>query len=567
MDGSSPQPHRRRKRSNRGLLLLGIIVAPLVLLVALELVLRLAGAGDLPPGQASKLSYQQVYPPMLEAGERPDGSAAWITNDARVPWQAIDREKGADTLRVVAVGGSATAGLGFSPNVTFARELERMLVAAHPDRPVELLNLGIVALGSSQVRWIVDDVCRELDPDVVLVYSGNNEFLEIHAQKFAAGADQGGGGFAALLNDTNLFRLVGGLKRDAARGRDVTIFDMATAQARVSETEMMREVSLSDDEHAGVVDTYEQNLRAMADVAIETDTDLLLMTVASNWQWQGREDLPEGWIDELVAGASASNAGLQAALAAVDLALPLADEHERHTWLFKRGMLLSELERWDEAEAALRQAMNADPRLRRATDELAERVRAVADATLAPLLDTIDLLSDQADHGILGDREFYDYVHFTPRGCVLTAAAIFERLGAQKQDLAPSEDFDLADHVAGRLAWYEDLDDDPLAIGDWLGVGDLGLVHDRDLWKHQAHVRELDAMIEELTPGAGEVDSSETARLLESMVRRANAAFFMRDGYDEAERLYQAVVDLGGEAPFVTAARQNLARLKSSRRP
>jgi lysophospholipase L1-like esterase len=566
VDGSQPSPRRRRKRSNRGLLLLGIVVAPLLLLAGLEFALRATGVGDLPAGQASKLSYQQVYPPMLEAGERPDGSAAWITNDARVPWQALDREKAEDTLRVVAVGGSATAGLGFSPNVTFARELERMLVAAQPDRPVEVLNLGIVALGSGQVRWIVDDVCRRLDPDVVLVYSGNNEFLEIHAQKFAAGSDQSGGGVAALLNDTNLFRLVGGLKRNAARGRNVTIFDMATAQARVSETEMMREVSLTHDEHAGVVDAYEQNLRAMVSVAQETDTELLLMTVASNWQWQGREDLPEGWIDELVAGASGSDAGLQAALAAVDLALPLADEHERHTWHFKRGVLLSKLERWGEAEAALREAMNADPRLRRATDELAERVRAVAADTRTPLLDTIALLAGWAEHGIVGDGEFYDYVHFTPRGCVLTAAALFEALREQGH-VSPDAAFDLGAHASERLAWYEQLGSDPLAIDAWLGLGQLDLVHDRDLWKHQAHVRELDGLIEQLTPSKDDVDSSDAARLFDAMVRRGNAAFFMRDGYDEAERLYRSVSDLGGSTPVVSAARQNLERLRTTRRP
>ena len=83
------------------------------------------------------------------------------------------------------LGGSSTAGLGYSPNVTFARYLERMARAALPGARVEVLNLGIVALATKQEKLLVAEVCRNYDPDVVIVYAGNNEFLEIHAQKYA----------------------------------------------------------------------------------------------------------------------------------------------------------------------------------------------------------------------------------------------------------------------------------------------------------------------------------------------------------------------------------------------
>jgi len=578
VDGSPPSssaPRRRRKRGNRAALILGLVLVPLAMLAGLELALRAGGLGDLPPGQASKLSYQQVYPPMLQPGQRPDGSPAWISNDARVPWQALDRPKAPGGLRVVVVGGSATAGLGFSLNVTFARELQRMLQAATPGRQVELLNLGIVALGSSQVRWIVDDVCRRLEPDVVLVYSGNNEFLEIHAAKFAA-AGEAGGGLSAQLNDTNLFRLLGGLKRSAARGRDVTVFDMASAKARVSETEMMRTVTLSADEHAGVVDTYERNLRAMQQSAAQSDTELVLMTVASNWQWQGRHDLPEDWIAELLGAPPAGSAELEAALALAEAQLSAASERERHRWLFKRGLLQCELSRWDEGRQDLRAAMNADPRLRRATDELAERVRAVAADTGTPLLDTIEQLAARSAHGIVGDDVFYDYVHFSPRGTVLVAAAAYQTL-RERGLVQPVAGFELAAHTQARLAWYAGLREDPLAIDQWLGIGDLELASDRDLWKHQAHVRTLDALIAELTPATGAEptepsgpSSSHAAALGDAHLRRANAAFFMRDGYDDAVAGYEAALALLGDAPdspIGRTAAANLQRLQTTRRP
>lgn len=553
----SASPRRQRKRTHGGLLLLGTLVVTLGLLASLEAVLRFTGLGDLPLAQSSRLAYQQAYPPMLSVGARPDGTPALLTNDARVPWQALDTPKRAGALRIVALGGSATAGLGFSPNVSFPRELERLLSAACPERTIEVLNLGIVALSSAQVRWMLDDACRQLDPDALLVYSGNNEFLELHSQKFAdAQGLSGGSSLSAWLNKTNLFRLMGGLARNAARGRNVTIFDMAEAQARVSETEIMKQVSLSPEEVAGVVDGYEQNLRAMVASAESTDTPLLLMTVASNWQWQGRHDLPEDWMVDLVdrsrvdAGAHPA-AMIAPCLKAVEENLAAAPVAQRHEWLFKRGLLLGYLQRWDEARASLRAAMNEDPRQRRASDALAERVRAVAADTGTPLLDVIERLSSGAEHGIVGDEQFYDYVHFTPEGCVLVAGMAAQSLAAEGVlQFAPG--FSLEGWMAARVAALAGLTEDPLAVGDWLGIGDLSLVHDRDLWKHQVHVRDLDAR---LAANPDDVDA---------LVRRGNAWFFARDGFDEAQRCYRRALEL---QPDLAVAADNLARLRGRRQP
>lgn len=551
-------PRRTRRRRRPLLALVAMLVTCGALAAGLEGLLRLTGLGDLHPGQASQLAYQQVFPPLLEAGQRPDGVAALVTNDARVPWQALLADKPAGGLRVLAVGGSATAGLGFSANVSYPRELERLLRAALPGREIEVLNLGVVALASSQERWIVDDVCRRAQIDVVLIYPGNNEFLEIHARHFAAAGTHQPGGMArvlAALQDTNLMRLAGGNRRAAARGRAVTVDDMANAQAetRVSETEMVAAVTLLPAEREAVVDAYEANLRAMVESARAGGALPLLMTVASNWQWQGRFDLPADWIDEFLGGRPPADDGdLRVALGAIDLRLNAAADAERHAWLWKRGEILSRLGRWDEAKDALRSSMNADPRLRRATDELASRMRRVAADTGAPLLDTIEVLGRRSSHGIVGDEMFYDYVHFTPRGCVEVAAAIFERLGQEPGLLDPAPEFELKAHVRERLLWYARLAADPLEVGDWLGLGDIALVHDRELWKHQLHLRALD---ERLAATPDDVNA---------LVARANADFFALRGFDAARRRYERALELD---PQHAAAQANLQRLLTTRKP
>ncbi len=551
---------RRRRRGSRWVLLVVSLGSTLLLLAGVEGLLRWSGVGDIPPAEASRLRYQQVYPPMLQPGSRPDGSAALITNDRRMAWQSVLAQKPEGGLRIFTVGGSATAGLGYSANMTFSRQLERLLREAEPDREIELVNLGIVALSSSQVRWIVEDVCQNFDPDLVIVYSGNNEFLEIHAEKFVELSGGRDTSVLSRLSDTNVFRLVNQLVRGRPKGRNTTIHDMAQANERVSESEIVDKVELSTAEYDELVDVYEQNIEAMVNSAQGTGTPLLLMTVASNWEWRGQDDLPDGWIAELLgdeaglssggAAEASSSATLEAALARVDLELAAAGPRQRSGWQFKRAELLAALGRDGEAVVAYRQSMNSDPHLRRATDDLAERVRAVAARHDVPLFDTIELLSGLSPRGMVGFEFFYDYVHFSPRGALVVAGALYDSLAAL--GLCPGGT-DAGLWVDREWNDIAQLTSDPLAIDRWMGLGfDLGRLDDRDLWKHQIATAELDQALAD--------DPGDVAAL----IWRANVDFFTLGGFNAAVRGYEAALALD---PANGAAKDNLALLRGRRRP
>ena len=133
----------------------------LVLLAALEGGLRLAGA-DL-YRRTSILEYQEVYPPALHLDQRPDGLVIRRPRDPRIHWTAVPARKEAGTLRVVCFGASAVAGLGYSPNVTFPRQLEDLLAEGYPGRNIEVLNLGVVATAAKQIRILVEDTLRYVE--------------------------------------------------------------------------------------------------------------------------------------------------------------------------------------------------------------------------------------------------------------------------------------------------------------------------------------------------------------------------------------------------------------------
>lgn len=529
------------------LLVLAQVLVALLFLGLLEAGLRLAGIGEPDASRTSRLKYQQIYLPLLEPGSRADGSAIQRSADKRLANQSILAEKPANALRVITLGGSATAGLGYSPNATFSRELERMLTFAYPDRQVEVLNLGIVALASKQEQLIAADVMRRYAPDIVVVYSGNNEFLEIHAEKYAEAHATFTDRVGDPLMDLNLARALNRALRGAPAVPSLASQNFTRDDLRLSQHEIIQSIDMLPSEVEEIVDAYEANIRAMARDAKQTGTPVLLATSVGNWQWYSRSGLPENWLQELLgSGDPPDAAAYLRARSILEDRLAAAPGSERHEWLFRIATVAEAQGDFDAARNAYRDAMNVDPHLRRGTDFMADRVRKVAREEQVPLFDAIAYLAARARNGIIGFDELYDYVHFTPRGALLMAAGIFDaaRLGGQ---LPPSPGFDLDAHVSARLTWLDGISEDPLEVQDWLGFSfDKTMVHDRDLWKYDRAVQALESRVAEHPDDAS------------ALVYLGNARYFQIGGAPEALRFYSAALAID---PDLSAVAANLARL------
>jgi len=548
-----PAPPRRSALWTNLILLAGSLVMTAVLLLTMEGALRLLGIGSVDEAKASRLKYQRIYLPILEPTTRPDGTPILRTTDSRLPYESILAHKPENGLRVFTFGGSATAGLGYSPNVTFARELERMLRQAYPERAVEVVNLGIVALAARQVKVLVEDTCLHYDPDAILVYSGNNEFLEIHAEKYA----QAHGNFLTRIRDrlfqTNLYRIVDRAVRGGPETPSLARQGMSSDDLRMTENTLIRDIEMRPEDVAGIVDRYEQTIDSIAQIAADTHTPVLLMTVASNWKWRGREDLPSDWLDALAPQDGRSEPErLALAREKLEGQIETSPARERSELEFQLAAASERLGDFAAARDAYRAAMNSDPHLRRALDALGDRVKAVGTRHDIPVLDVVERLSSSAQHGIVGFDEFYDYVHFTPRGVAEVAAESFRALQAAGI-LPPSPDFDPDAWLRRRLDTLASLDRDPMSVEDWMGVGfDLSGLHDRDLWKYDRFVDSLDARIE--------ADPKDVLAL----VYRGNAHAFQVDGAEQAARDYRAALELAPDDPVIRA---NLERLLAERTP
>ncbi|QDU68685.1 hypothetical protein [Engelhardtia mirabilis] len=534
------RPSLARRLGGAALSLLAVVA----LFAALEFGLRAAGIAE-PP--SSTLRYQQVYPPLLRPDELPDGRQVLATVDPRLPYQWI--APGDDVFRVAVFGGSAVAGLGSAPGATFARELETILRAAYPDTAVEVLNLGVVALASGQVLELVEDLAAHGELDLAVIYSGNNEFLELHSRVFAEHTGAAPGPLAAALRSSRLASLLRGGRREPSPEeleRSVSTRNLAANDDRVEHSDMLAEVRIDAAQVTAVEQAYEDNLRAMVAACREAEVPAVVCTVATNWRWTGLEDEDDSlWRDEL------GLAGDALVAACVDRAARADDPVERWHWLDRAARTAEGGGQAARAAELFRSALDSDPHLRRATSRLAERARAVAASEAgAYLFDADAVLTALSTGGVIGFETFYDYVHFTPGGALTMARELARAAGAA--GLLPGPYEAPRGELEQRLAFIEADGPDALAVRDFLGFGfDRTLLESRDLWRYDAMQDDLDARID--------ADPQDWR----ARCYRGNVAFFRPGGAADAERDYRAALAIQEQE----AVRGNLERVTTDRRP
>lgn len=142
----------------------GLLVA-LALFLLLELGVRASGRMELTPGAVLDRDAQYFLPHAEQKG-------IWTTTY----WQEVRDELELNVLgqrrkRVLLFGGSNAWSFGTQP-------LKNELVDGVPGQRFQVLNLGRNGYGSERVRLVFEQALEHLDPDFVVLYFGDNEFVE-----------------------------------------------------------------------------------------------------------------------------------------------------------------------------------------------------------------------------------------------------------------------------------------------------------------------------------------------------------------------------------------------------
>ena len=410
---------------------------------ALEVLLAMLGIdpmvrdGDPYVGFASNIPlFVEQRVEQAGAGGRP-----WmVTAPNKKRWfnaQRFMKTKAAGTYRIFSLGGSTTYGRPYDDRGSFSGWLREFLPAADPGREWEVINAGGVSYASYRLAVVMDELVR-YEPDLFIIYSGHNEFLERRTYHDLVKTPPLLTEAAGLLSRTRIWaaaqRAVGVPAAGRPVGKAVLPGEVDTVLAHsVGPSEYTR-----DDEWRGqVVEHFRFNFNRMVVRARSEGAEVLLVVPASNlkdcspFKSEHTAGVSPGdakRFDELYRRAAEElSAGRpKEALALFDEAASIDDRYaDLH---YQRGLALYELERWEDAKAAFQRSVDEDICPLRAPSELKRVVADVAAEQGVQLIDFAASVESQAPNGIPGSESFLDHVHPTLAGYRSLALQIIETM-------------------------------------------------------------------------------------------------------------------------------------------
>ena len=91
--------------------------------------------------------------------------------------QSFAQPKAPNTYRIFTLGGSTTYGRPYDDNTSFSGWLRELLPAVDQSKNWEVINAGGISYASYRVAKLMEELIR-YQPDLFIIYTGHNEFLE-----------------------------------------------------------------------------------------------------------------------------------------------------------------------------------------------------------------------------------------------------------------------------------------------------------------------------------------------------------------------------------------------------
>jgi len=341
-----------------------------------------------------------------------------------------------NTFRVVVVGGSTVQGFPHPRRLTAASYLQVMLQDVWPHRQVQVFNAGITAVASFAVARAVEDA-MVMQPDLVVVYTGHNEFYGVYG---AASLRKGGEGVWKKLHYALMqWRMVGLLRQVIDLFREppppsTSLMDVFSRAGYIQPDHPCRQT---------VSRTLEANLRQIAETCRSHNVPVVLATLVSNDTGyapansgtpaslsESQKELWEYHLNQALARLEQEgNKDEERVLGALQHLDEAAELWSRNAFLqFLRGRTLILLGKSAEARDAFVLARNLDPQPWRAPEAFNLIVRKVARAERVMLGDVEAAFRRAAPSSGVGWNLMSDHLHPSASGQILLARAIVSAL-------------------------------------------------------------------------------------------------------------------------------------------
>jgi tetratricopeptide (TPR) repeat protein len=398
-------------------------------------------------GAVRLLGWESPHDPYISFGRttsffsdfKEDGTAYKVVNGRDLYREreiTFSRDKPKGAVRIFFVGGSASAGWPHPDGETYTDYLESALYRAFPDREIEILNISAHAYAAYRVRLIFDEILA-FQPDLVVIYSGNNEFVE---QRRYAVADNWYDPVARIANLSTAYRLLRGSPAFSSLFPTNSLSAETRGGIAMEQWSKIegRPATLRTDaaQFQKVKEHYAFSIRSMLQGARDFGIPAVLLTVPTNtrnWQPNVSTERVEGeraitWRKNYRAGRAALiRAKNEQAVDWLQKALSVDPGHAATHYHLARALEVSG--RLAEANASYDRARDLDANPFRALSAFNKILRGFAsEFDHVNLVDADQLFREASAPHAPGFNVFLDYVHPTRRGNLILAKAVFDSI-------------------------------------------------------------------------------------------------------------------------------------------
>jgi tetratricopeptide (TPR) repeat protein len=408
-----------------------VFVLPLIILLVLELGLRVIGVG---------------YPTSI-AVPCTVKDEDYYCNNTKFGWSFFPKrisrqtepfmfplEKEKNNYRIFILGGSAAQG---TPDgaYSFGRMLDVMLRKTYPEVGFEVITVAMPAINSHVVYQIAQD-CLEYEPNLFVVYMGNNEVL---------GPYGAGTMFSPISSHLRLIR--GGVFLKSSRLVQV-ITGLSEGMKKKGESQSWRglemflekQVRKDDMLQAKVYRHFQRNLEDIIAGAGRKQVPLILCTVGSNLRdcppfaslhsQVLSEDEQKKFGEFFAQGKQAeSDKDFELALRKYQEALSIDNGFaEAH---FRAGQCYWSRGEYNEAKNSYVLSRDYDTLRFRADSQINKIIEEIGieyEGKGVYFVDTKKVFAENSLRGITGKELFYEHVHMTFKGNYLLGRAVFLQL-------------------------------------------------------------------------------------------------------------------------------------------
>lgn len=403
-----------------------LIILTLLPFVIGEFALRQWNYGGYPPvlkniGTLDGVTYYTSFQPGINSFFKNSISTGGMEK------QVLVIPKDPNVVRVFALGGSAMRGYPQPRGMASTAFFEEMLSDLWPERKVEVLNLGTTALASFPLMYYTDELL-ELEPDLVILFSGNNEFYgangvaSIHTFGQSTAAMRRArsvGGLAVVDWASKMLGKVGEADKLDPDQANKTLMERVIADGQVAP---------DDPRRTQAAENLGNHVRYIVEQCQAANVPVIVCTTPANERDLAPlgEDLDAAMTKEVAKALDESD--LQARLQSLEAIVAKQADHAMLQ--YRLGQTQLALNNESAALSHFTQARDLDPMPWRSLSSASESVRNVAEDTGAVLCDLEAEFRKASPYGAIGWELMDDHVHPSLDGQLLIARSW---LGAMRE--------------------------------------------------------------------------------------------------------------------------------------